>query len=221
VRQGQFQQAVEELRLGHELGSRDPRWPYPSPQWLRNAERMVELDARLPKILKGEVPPADAGEGAQLGWLCQQPYKQLNAAAARLYADAFAADSKLAEDLGTGHRYNAARAAALAGCGQGKDTDKLEDTDRSRLRRQALDWLRDDLAAWGHLLDKEPDKGPLLIQNLQHWLADADFAGVRGPEALAKLPEAERPAWQKLWDDVADTLTRAQAKKPQEKSDTK
>jgi hypothetical protein len=29
---------------------------------------------------------------------------------------------------------------------------------------------------------------------LKNWLADPDFAGVRGPEALARLPQAERPA---------------------------
>jgi hypothetical protein len=28
------------------------------------------------------------------------------------------------------------------------------------------------------------------------------FAGVRGADALGKLPEAERPAWQKLWEEV-------------------
>src|SRR5262249_42394899 len=91
VEKGWFPQAVEELRIGHELGSRNPRWPYPSAEWLRQAEQLAALDARLPQLLKGESKPADAAEGAQLGWLCQQPYKQLNAAAARFYAEAFAA----------------------------------------------------------------------------------------------------------------------------------
>jgi hypothetical protein len=44
---------------------------------------------------------------------------------------------------------------------------------------------------------------------MQHWLHDPDFNGVRGAEALARLPGAERPAWRRLWTDVADTLTRA------------
>jgi hypothetical protein len=44
---------------------------------------------------------------------------------------------------------------------------------------------------------------------MQHWLEDPAFAGVREPEALARLPAAERPEWQKLWADVADTLARA------------
>ena len=52
---------------------------------------------------------------------------------------------------------------------------------------------------------------------LRHWLADPDFAGVRGQEALAKLPEAERQPWQKLWDDVGDLLKRAQGKVTPEK----
>jgi hypothetical protein len=46
---------------------------------------------------------------------------------------------------------------------------------------------------------------------MRHWLADTDFSGVRGPAALARLPEAERPARLKLWDDVANTMAHAQA----------
>jgi len=34
---------------------------------------------------------------------------------------------------------------------------------------------------------------------------------LRGPEASAKLPEAERETWQTLWEDVANRLARAQA----------
>ena len=125
---------------------------------------------------------------------------------------------QLADDLGASHRYNAACAAALAGCGQGKDADKLDGKERGRLRRQALDWLRADLDGWRRLLDKKPDKvRPVIVEQMRHWLEDTDFAGVRGPEALAKLPEAERQPWQKLWDDVADTLARAQANTAPEK----
>jgi hypothetical protein len=44
---------------------------------------------------------------------------------------------------------------------------------------------------------------------MQHWLADPDFAGVRGAAALGKLPEAERPRWQRLWEDVEMLKRRA------------
>jgi hypothetical protein len=78
------------------------------------------------------------------------------------------------------------------------------------------------LAAWGRLLEKEKQKvRPVVIQQMQHWLADTDFAGVRGREALARLPAEERQGWQKLWSDVSGMLTRAQATKPQKKSDSR
>jgi hypothetical protein len=44
------------------------------------------------------------------------------------------------------------------------------------------------------------------------------LSGVRGADALAELPEAERQPWRTLWADVAATLARAQEKgKPAEK----
>ncbi len=222
MQKGQFRQALEELRLGHQLGSRNPSWHYPSAQWLRQVERLAALDDRLPKLLKGQAQPAGVAECLDWAFFCQES-KHLNAAAAHWYTEAFAADPRIAADLQAGHRYNAACAAALAGCGQGKDASALSDEERGRLRRQALAWLRQDLAAWRRLLEKEPDKAsPVVEQQMRHWQWDPDFAGVRGPEALARLPQAERQEWQKLWADVADLLARAQGKSaPDKKSDTK
>jgi hypothetical protein len=48
-----------------------------------------------------------------------------------------------------------------------------------------------------------------VAHDLQDWLWDSPFAGVRGPDALARLPAAERHEWQELWADVADALARA------------
>jgi serine/threonine protein kinase/Flp pilus assembly protein TadD len=176
---------------------------------------------KLPAVLKGEYKPRSSEEW--LGFAELSGMMQMHHAAARLYVEAFTADPKMADILATDNRYNAACAAALAGCGQGEDAAKLDDTERGRLRRQALDWLRADLAAYGRLLAKGPDKArPAIRQRMQHWQQNADFAGVRGAAALAKLPEAERPAWHKLWADVADTLTRTQGKTvPAKKPDSK
>jgi hypothetical protein len=46
---------------------------------------------------------------------------------------------------------------------------------------------------------------------LQHWLSDSYFAGMRGPEALGRLPPAERPDWQRLWQEVDELRQRAAA----------
>jgi tetratricopeptide (TPR) repeat protein len=209
MRQGKFLQAVDEFRLGHELGSKNPRWPYPSARWLREAERLAGLDVRLSKFLDGEEQPKDAGDSLALAQMCQL-HKHLYAAAVRWYDDAFSRQPALADDPSTANRYNAACAAALAGCGQGQDAGRVSDKERAGLRRQARDWLRADLQAWHRLLEKGPHTNrPVVVQQLAHWLEDTDFNGVRGEKALAGLPEAERADWQKLWQEVEALRQRA------------
>ncbi|HZV04488.1 MAG TPA: tetratricopeptide repeat protein, partial [Gemmataceae bacterium] len=62
MQKGLYRQAVDELRRGDELGSHKPRWSLPSARWLRNAERLANLDARLPALLDGEEEAKDAEE---------------------------------------------------------------------------------------------------------------------------------------------------------------
>jgi tetratricopeptide (TPR) repeat protein len=219
LQQGRFADALAALKRGHELGSQNPRWTYPSAQWVRYTEQLVALEPKLPKLLKGEVQPADTAERLVLARMCQD-YKKLYAAATRFYADAFAAEPKLADDLKGGHRYNAACAAARAGCGQGQDAAHVDDQERARLRRQALTWLRADLARYVQAAEKGPAQVRAAVrQQLAHWQQDSDFAGVRGA-ALAKLPEAERRLWQKLWAEVEELRQRA-AKAPEPASSSR
>jgi tetratricopeptide (TPR) repeat protein len=207
---GQFAEALSHLRRGHELSLKDPgrRETDPSAEWLKECASCLALESRLPAIISGKEQPADAGQRADYAHVCRM--KHLYAAATRLYREAITAKPDLAASPVIGLRYNAACAAALAGCGAGDDADKLTHAERAALRKQALDWLRADLDAWRGLLDKDPDKArPAVAQQMRDWLGDADFNGVRGPDALAKLPEAERTDWQKLWADVTDTLAKA------------
>jgi tetratricopeptide (TPR) repeat protein len=128
------------------------------------------------------------------------------AASARRFAEALAADPKLADDPSTSYRYTASCCAVLAACGLGSDAVKLDDAERARLRRQALSWLRADLAAWGQHVQKQPGRACSIVQQkLRLWQQDADLEGVRG-DGLAKMPEAERRAWQQLWKDVEEML---------------
>jgi tetratricopeptide (TPR) repeat protein len=212
TRQGRFAEALVESKQAHEQGSRNPGWHDPSGQQVRDAERRVELDTKLPTFLNGQAKPAGAAECLELATICR--YKQLNGGTTRFYSEAFAAEPKLAKDLNAQHRYDAACAAALAGCRQGEDADKFDEMECARLRRQAWDWLQADLKAYQQAMDKPAAKaGPLVVQRMQHWLQDIDFAGVRGADALDKLPEAEREDWQKLWQDV-EALGQRAAKPP-------
>src|SRR5262249_30251490 len=153
-------------------------------------------------------------ECINLALLCGADFKRLYATAAMFYAEAFAHDPKLADDLRNQYRYNAACAAALAGCGQGKDADKLDDKERARLRKQALDCLRADLAHWTEqAASDKPGDRERVRKTLKHWRDDPDLTGIRDKDAVAKLPADEREACQKLWADVDALLRKADEKK--------
>jgi serine/threonine protein kinase/Flp pilus assembly protein TadD len=52
---GQLRAALAELRLGHELGSRDPKWAYPSDQWIEDCKALIR-ESRPSEAEKSAVP---------------------------------------------------------------------------------------------------------------------------------------------------------------------
>ncbi len=107
------------------------------------------------------------------------------------------------------HRYNAACAAALAGCGQGKDAKDLSANDRARLRKHAVAWLHPDLKFWEKRMRSSSRGAREVVKKLEHWLGDRDLAGVRDPEELTKLPYEEMEAWRAFWAEVRELLKKA------------
>ena len=121
----------------------------------REAEALILPN--LPAFLRGEYQPLDGDERLALLGICE--FQGRCHAAARWYAEAFAAHPALAEDLASACRsraalgdeqpvgrveelasecrYPAARCAALAGCGLGEDGAKLGAAERTHWRRQA------------------------------------------------------------------------------------
>jgi hypothetical protein len=157
--------------------------------------------------------PRDAGELIELAELCRV-YKKLYRLAVHFYADAFALEPKFADDRHAAYRYDAACAAAKGGCGLGKDAADLDAAARTRLREQALVWLRAELVAWKQQLGNGNSSEAARVQKkLGDWPHDRDLAGVRG-DALAKLPQEERQRWHQLWSDFERTLARAQPAGP-------
>jgi serine/threonine-protein kinase len=203
-RKGRLRESLVCYRRGHELGMRQPGWPYPSAGWVKYAERLAELDLALPAFLRGERKCRDAAEGLELAEVCG--LKGRFAASAGFYGKAFAEDRKC-EAM---HRYAAACSAALAGCGRGGDAAGVPPGQKADLRRQALAWLRADLGGWQQRLEAgKPADRELVRKTLAHWRRDPDLAGVRDAAGLAALPEAERLAWHKLWAEVAALLRKA------------
>jgi tetratricopeptide (TPR) repeat protein/serine/threonine protein kinase len=205
---GQLREAAAVYRRVTELVPTNAGMGASASRQLKRCEHLLALEARLTAFIEGKEQPADAGEQRDLAWLCNT--RRLYAAAARFYAAAFAARPELATNLGTQERYSAACAAALAAAGRGHDAEKLDDGERARLRRQALDWLTADLAAWAKLVeDSAPDR-PRARHHLRHWQADDDLASLRDGAALAGVPPEEQQACLKLWKEVGALLRQAE-----------
>jgi tetratricopeptide (TPR) repeat protein len=205
--QGRYAEARDATRRALALLPAGHPLKRPAAQQLQSCEQWLVLDGKLPDILRGETSPASPGEALILAQMCQQ-HKRRHVAAGRLYADAFAAEPKLAADQDQQYRYHAACSAALAAAGEGEDARGLPDKVVTMFRHWALGWLRDDLTAYANLDGQNhPAVKQPIQQRLTHWKRDADLASVRDPQALDRLPEDERAAWRALWRDV-DKLTK-------------
>ena len=109
---------------------------------------------------------------------------------------------KAAENPRSFQRYNAACLAMNCADQAGAARRRR----RAAYRRQALELLTADLAAVRRLPATDKD---LVRRIMKTWIEDADFATVRSPKDLERLPPEERGAWEKLWSDVRDLLARS------------
>jgi serine/threonine-protein kinase len=177
----------------------------------REAEALILPD--LPAFLAGKYQPQDNDERLALMGVCQ--FQGLDGVAAQMYAEAFASDPTLADDLKAEYRYRAARCAAQAGCNRSKDAAALGETERARWRKQARIWLQADLAARARMLTgaSTPTRGQVR-QMLARWQTTPDLAGLRDTNAVEKLSVEEKKECLALWDEVAGVLRRAETLPP-------
>jgi tetratricopeptide (TPR) repeat protein len=199
LRSGRFTEVRSAVRRAFDLLSAKDSHRPALHEKLNLSERMLALDARLAALLKGQERPA-LEELLELARLCRD-YGRRHAAA-DLYAAAFAEGPALADDLGSGNRYNAACAAARGAAVKASAQGPLSEAERADLRQRALAWLRADLTLRTRLLSD----GKGTVGSLAAWQTDRDLASVRDPAALAKLPDSEREQWRRLWTDVAALL---------------
>ncbi len=161
------------------------------------AERLLALQSRLPAVIEGCETPANAEEAAcfaRLAFAQNRPDE-----AARLWARAFAAAPDLAEDLVAMNRFQAARAAARAGT----ESDRPLAESGAEWRRQAVEWLRADLAASTTVLNSgTASQRAGIARRLSRWQVDPALASLRDEPALSALPESEQRPLRELWDRV-------------------
>jgi Flp pilus assembly protein TadD len=198
---GRFDEARDFARVALSLFPPGKPWHEDANRLLQLCERMLALERRLTAVLRDEARPVDPAEYLALADVAVR--KRRYAVAARLNEEIF---SKVAAAPPGPVRYSAARAAALAGCGQG--TDDVTASERARWRGRALEWLRAEFAVQSRLLIAD---APKVIKEqarrfLLHWQSDPDLAGVRDSASLAAFPPDERAVWQEFWSAVAAAL---------------
>jgi eukaryotic-like serine/threonine-protein kinase len=206
--QGLYAESLAEYERGHELGSKRADWPYPSATWIEQARRVAQVEREFHALSRGDAKPATVTERLDIAHVAHT--RGLHATSARFWAESFALEPNLANDPTNRLRFAAARCAALAGFEKGKDRPPPDDAARTALRRQALDWLKADLAAASRIVATgRLERRNAIHEMLQYWKREADSAGIRNDEASAKLPEIERAEWRLLWTDVEALLSKS------------
>jgi tetratricopeptide (TPR) repeat protein len=167
-------------------------------QQRQSGRQMQALERQLPTSLANKAWPTTSGEQLAVAELCRKPRWRRYAAAARLYASAFA-DPTLAEPVRRQHRYAAVVSAALAGTGH--DATPLDTAQMRHWRNQAQEWIKADLT------HAQPDEAR---RRLRRWQRDSALDDLREPTKLTQWSAVEREAWQKLWRELEARLAQDQ-----------
>jgi hypothetical protein len=155
---------------------------------LQLCERLAALESKRSDVLAGKLEPATAAERFEAGLFCY--YVGQPTAAVAYFGRALADEPSLTDKTGNG--YVAALAAVKAAA-------TADGSEAARLRRQALDWLRADLASF-----KQPAADVTAVRaEVARYRHHPALAPVREGPALANLPKAERDEWQKFWTEAA------------------
>jgi len=216
VHLGQLKQAHRALRRGRDRARQTANLQYPTRTWVEACARLLANEPRLDAVIRGGTEPGaprDALVLAKIAFI-----RKRYGPSAAFYEHAFDGDPGLAgrKDwlLGESHRYSAACAAGLAGFGRGADASTLDESDRARWRKKALDWLAEERAAMEELFDLEAiadrEEATKLAVNLEAWKVSG-LGLLRRSDALASLSEEERSRWAEHWAEVDRLLARVRS----------
>jgi tetratricopeptide (TPR) repeat protein len=104
-------------------------------------------------------------------------------------------------------RFRAARAAAQAWAGSGRDAFRATDEERTRFRKLALRWVKEEVEAARRAFALKED----LIatnQSLHRLKMHRDLDPIRNPLLIAEMPEEERKLANEIWAGVDELLTK-------------
>jgi tetratricopeptide (TPR) repeat protein len=197
---GRFEEALAALRRSRELGGQK-NWAQPLDQWVAELNRLVELDHRL---LAARKSPGSASSRELVEFAHHCFLKHQFGQSATFWRLAFAAEATPAMGASL---FDAARAAALAGCGKGCDDPPLDAATRAGWRQQAVQWLQTELAARKQRpRPADPSAKQAPTRAPAHWQTNRDLAGLRDEASIARLPPDEQAACRALWAELAELV---------------
>jgi tetratricopeptide (TPR) repeat protein len=204
-RQNQYHKALEFLRRGDELGRKQAGWRYPSPRWVRECERMARLNDDLPAYLKKERKAGSREDWLTLAQICRMQKRY--AGEVQFLSEALSADPKWADRPGNLVRFQAAQQALRAAEGEGSDAASLVEAERIGLRRQSLDWLKEELKVLKRQVSDEKESVRRQGQETaRKWQNDPVLRQarekLRSGEEDSGWSEDERKAWEDFWEQV-------------------
>ena len=200
VKLRRFPEALAHYRGGKAVGIDVPKL------LLAEAQARAEREAELLAILDGQAPLADTRDYVWAGKLGAEQGR--HAASARVMQQGFEEHPEFADRIKKSYRYNASCSAALAGVGNAKDAHELPEKQREDLRRQAVEWLQQDLDGWCRFAERGERARGNALKHLRWTLRDKDLVGIRDADGLSKLPTAERKACIALWEAYRGAITK-------------
>jgi serine/threonine protein kinase len=193
-RAGDHRAALETLRKARDLIKRDYPGRLITSAQVSELESQAAWEEKLPAVLSGKLKPADRDEVYDLAAYCATFEKRF-ALATRFIVRGIEDDPHLLDDWMKVAHF--AGWAVQASTGRGADASTIPLAVRERYRRQALEWIRESIRRTKGGADA----------GMGYYLSTIrDFAPVRDSQELAKLPAAERAAWEKLWAEVVPVI---------------
>ena len=199
--------AAEALDRAEALLSPDSHTQVSATQVLARERVRLGLLRRFPAIRAGTDQTKDDAERLELAYLCGEA--GWSAFASGLFAQAIAADQNIPEGRPSEPRRSGVMAAAMAGLGRSRDQPEIDAAEKTRLRAQALTWLRAELTVFtpaikqgGRSIERQN-----ALHALRGWLNAHELAGFREPN-LRNLPTDEQAPWRTLWSDIQALLPR-------------
>ena len=95
----------------------------------------------------------------------------------------------------------------LATAGQSENAVSMDESERTRLRQQGLDWMRADLNLRRRQLKSDLSADwAMALTALRDWQNNKDLGSIREPAALAQMLADEQQSFTRFWAEVEALL---------------